>query len=240
MTGIGKVAAELRSIALEATDATGYFAALYASFTARVAASVEEKKFDDPERMERFAVAFANLYVKAFRREIPRPSCWQASWNVVENSELLILQHLLLGINAHVNHDLPQAVVAVAGDGDLEPIRDDFNTINDLLADTNQSVIDNLDRVSRWANEAAGLGGGRAFNFSLRVARGQAWGAAGRIHALEGEARKAYIAELDRLVTVLAFLVTQPLAPVRPLVWLARRLEENDPRKVTAALLGTS
>jgi hypothetical protein len=43
---------------------------------------------------------------------------------------------------------------------------------------------------------------------------------------------------LDRLVTVLAYLVTRPPAAARPLLFLARRLEESDPRTVTRALLG--
>jgi hypothetical protein len=99
-------------------------------------------------------------------------------------------------------------------------------------------VLHDLDRVSRWTNEVATLGGGRLFNFSLRVARDQAWGAAGRLYPLDADGAAAYRAELDRLVSVLAFLVTRPVLPLRLLLPLARRLEERDPRTVTAALLG--
>ncbi len=49
-----------------------------------------------------------------------RPRCWQASWDVAGDASLLIVQHLLLGINADVNHDLALAVVEVADQtGDL-------------------------------------------------------------------------------------------------------------------------
>ena len=81
-------------------------------------------------------------------------------------------------------------------------------------------------------------GGGDAFNFSLRVARDQAWRAAVAMHALDDDGRRAYRAELDRLVTVLAYLVTRPPLVVRPLVWLARRMEDDDPVAVTRRLLG--
>jgi hypothetical protein len=74
------------------------------------------------------------------------------------------VQHLLLGINAQVNHDLAQAIVEVAHRYDgLEAMRDDFDLVNDVLARTYTGVIRDLDRVSRWASEAAMLGGGELF-----------------------------------------------------------------------------
>jgi hypothetical protein len=72
----------------------------------------------------------------------------------------------------------------------------------------------------------------------LRVARDQAWRAAVALHGLDEDRRRSYRAELDRLVTVLSYLVTRPPAVVRPLVWLARRLEHDDPAVVTRRLLG--
>ena len=238
--GIADTAAELRAIAREADDATGYFPALYSRVTARIAESIAAGRFDDGPRMERFATTFASYYVRAFRNDIPRPRCWQATWDVAGDGALLIVQHLLLGINAHVNHDLPLAVVDVArGAGGLASVHDDFLAVNAVLAETYNGVLRDLDRVSRWTNEAAALGGGRSFNFSLRVARDQAWDAAGRLFPLDADGSAAYAAELDRLVSVLAFLVTRPVFPLRLLVPLARRLEQRDPRTVTAALLGS-
>ena len=92
--------------------------------------------------------------------------------------------------------------------------------------------------MSRWVNRVAALGGGRLFNFSLTVARDQAWRAASRLHGLDEAGRAADVAELDRLVTVLAYLVTRPRQPVAWLVPLARRCEEHDARRITARLLG--
>ena len=57
--------------------------------------------------------------VRAWKQEIPRPKCWQASWDVAKDGNLLIVQQLLLGINAHVNYDLPQALLAVISDDDF-------------------------------------------------------------------------------------------------------------------------
>lgn len=236
---IADAAAELDRIARTTADASGYFAALYARVTGRLAAAVARSEFEDNAGMERFASTFASYYLRAVPGGFGRPRCWQASWDVVTEPGFLIVQHLLLGINAHVNHDLALAVVDVADErGDLGSIRADFDGVNDVLAQTYGDVLHDLDRVSRWATEAATVGGGHAFNFSLRHARRQAWEAAGRLHPLDSDGRHAYAAELDRLVAVLAYLVTQPPAPVRPFLWFARRLEQRNPRAVVAALLG--
>jgi hypothetical protein len=238
---IDETAAELRRIALASTDATGYFAALYSRVTSRIGAAIRAGTFADGPALDAFATRFATFYVDAFREPSSRPRSWAAAWDVATDSRLLIVQHLLLGINAHVNHDLPLAVVAAADErGDLASIRPDFDAVNDVLAATYVDVVADLDRVSRWVNRVARLGADRAFNFSLRRARAQAWSAATRIHPLDVAARQRAEAELDRVVPVLAYLITRPPPIVRPLLYLARRLEERDVGTVVTALLGDS
>jgi hypothetical protein len=151
----------------------------------------------------------------------------------------LILQHLLLGVNAHVNHDLPQVVVELADGGvPVQALRPDFDAINDILAATQPDVLSELGRVSGWTQLAMSLGGGRAFNFSLGRARAQAWQAAVRLHPLDGQRRGRAVAELDELVSVLAYLITRPTPPISWLLPVARQLEHDDPRVVTRRLLG--
>ena len=239
MATIRATAAELRSIATASDDRRGYFTAMYARVTGRIAEAIDAGRFDDPERMDEFASAFASHYVGPLREERPAPRCWQAAWDVAGDDRLLIVQHLLLGINAHVNHDLALTVVEVAASrGEIDSIRPDFDAVNLVLAETYDELVGDLGLVSRWATAASRLGGGDAFNFSLRVARDQAWRAAVAMHSLDEAGVRAYTAELDRLVTVLAYLITQPPAVLRPLIWLARRLETDDPATVTLALLG--
>jgi len=76
------------------------------------------------------------------------------------------------------------------------------------------------------------------FNFSLRVARDRAWAAAERLYTLDDVETRAYVAELDELVAVLAYLIAHPGLPARLVVHAARLLEERTPTKVTAMLLG--
>lgn len=239
MTGaIVSVAAELREVAEGSADASGYFPAMYAGVTARLAAQVGAGGFTDGGRMERFACEFAGRYLVPRRGTGEVPACWRAAFDVADDPSLLIVQHLLLGINAHVNHDLPLAVIAVAEQhGALASARGDFDTVNDVLAAQQTHVLSALGRVSRWVNVAAGLGGGRLFHFSLRRARTEAWAAAERLWLLDAAGRRSYMAELDRLVSVLAYLITQPRLPLSLVTPLLRRLEDRRPRRVTAALL---
>jgi len=237
---IAEVAEELRELARHRDDAAGYFCAMYARVTSNIATSIAQGRFEDGERMERFASIFAGYYTRCHDPEPTRPRCWQASFDVAGRQDMIILQHLLIGINAHVNHDLAQATVEMAqATGDLASVKGDFDAINDLLGSMSTDLLRDLDRVSRWSNEAAALGGGRLFNFSLHKARDQAWSAAERLFAMPEAERVAETAELDRLVSVLAYLITRPPFPVSPVLRLARRLEEHDPAKVVTALLGS-
>lgn len=230
---------ELRQVAVTAEDASGYFAALYVRVTQDIARHVRDRRFEDAARMEALADTFAGYYLRARRREGPVPRCWQATWDMAPDPDLLIVQHLLLGANAHVNHDLTQAVVDVAArHGGLAAVRDDFDTVNDVLAASFTSVIRDLDRVSRWASEAATLGGGLLFNFSMRWARSTAWESAERLEPLDADERREYVHQLDDWVSTLAYLITRPSLPVALLARIGRRLEMHDPVLVTRVLLG--
>jgi hypothetical protein len=230
---------ELRAVAAAATDAGGYFPAIYARMTVHVERAAAEGRVGDQAQMEHFARNFAERYLGPRRGDRPMPGSWRAAADVTGDRRLLIAQHLLLGINAHVNFDLPQVVVELADEsGDLESLRPGFDAINDILAETYPELVRDVGRVAGWMAAASAHGGSRLFNFSLQRARDTAWLTAQRLHALAPGARPAAVAELDDLVRVLAYLITRPPVPVSWVVPLVRRLEPNDPEAVTAALLG--
>jgi hypothetical protein len=74
--------------------------------------------------------------------------------------------------------------------------------------------------------------------FSLDRARAQAWQTAVRLRPLDADARRRDVAELDRLVSVLAYLITRPVPPLAWLLPIAERLADHDTRVVTRRLLG--
>jgi len=236
---IADIAAELGALARSSVDASGYFAAMYCRVTSSIATSIAQGRFQDGARMDLFATTFAGHYTRIQPPAATRPRCWQAGFDVAGRDDLLILQHLLIGINAHVNHDLPQATADVASlTGDLLAVKADFDHINDLLSAMVKNLLADLDRVSPWVDEAGALGGEKLFNFSLKAAREQAWATAERLFTMPEAERAAEIAELDRLVSVIAYLITTPGPPASLLLPLARHGEEHDPKLVTATLLG--
>ena len=118
------------------------FMATYQRTTRAVGDAVTGGEFEDAGWVERWDVAFANLYLGAFDSEragderVPRP--WRLAFSAAP--DLPPLRHVLLGINAHVNYDLPQALLAVISDADFtDPVlmsrrRRDHERIDKVLA----------------------------------------------------------------------------------------------------------
>ncbi|MGC4110764.1 MAG: DUF5995 family protein [Nocardioides sp.] len=96
------------------------FLSTYQRTTLAVGRAVDSGGFEDPEWVERWDVAFAELYLAALDRHLaggspPRP--WRLAFDAP--ADLPALRLVLLGINAHVNYDLPQALLAVISDDDF-------------------------------------------------------------------------------------------------------------------------
>src|SRR5262245_55821690 len=87
----------------------GYFAALYRKVTVRVKQEIANGFFENGPRMERLDVIFANRYLDAYsrwRRGEKPTDVWKLALDATEMWRPLVLQHLLLGMNAHINLDL--------------------------------------------------------------------------------------------------------------------------------------
>lgn len=98
---------------------------------------IRKGQFDDGPRMERLDVTFANRYLTAYAQyrsgELPSRS-WLSAFTAASSSEPIVLQHLLVGMNAHINLDLGIAAARTCPGNELPPLHDDFNRINTVLA----------------------------------------------------------------------------------------------------------
>ena len=95
----------------------GYFPALYRKVTVEVKRGIEERVFDDGPRMERLDVVFAKRYLDAFDAymEGGAPTrAWVLAFETTGQWWPIVLQHLLLGMNAHINLDLGIAAARVS------------------------------------------------------------------------------------------------------------------------------
>src|SRR5215204_3515564 len=133
---IAEVVARLEGIiddALRARHRIGYFAALYERVTTNVRrALVAGNVFQDNPRMERLDVVFADRFLAAWDQHASggTPSqCWQAAFALLDDPGPLVVQHLLVGMNAHINLDLGIAAATVAPSPEaLESLWPDFKT----------------------------------------------------------------------------------------------------------------
>jgi hypothetical protein len=89
--------------------ALGFFAALYRKVTVKVKEGIAEGRFENGPRMKRLDVTFASRYLAALNqfRNGRQPSlCWLASFKSAAAWRPIVLQQLLIGMNAHINFDL--------------------------------------------------------------------------------------------------------------------------------------
>ncbi|MGI9180215.1 MAG: DUF5995 family protein [Longimicrobiaceae bacterium] len=220
----------------------GYFACLYRSVTVTVKEGIEGGRFEDGPRMERLDVTFANLYLEAleaFRRGARAPRSWTIAFEKANSWRPLILQHLLLGMNAHINFDLGVAAARTAPGAALPSLKKDFDEINALLGEMLEVVQDMITRVSPWMGILDRVGGRHdeiIGNFGLRRARDVSWHAAQRFATLSPARASEELDRLDRVVAMTAIPIHSPGITISSKLLLARAREPNSVTKVMEAL----
>ena len=118
-------------------DGVACFAKLYREVTEQVAADLASGTFADTPFLGRLDVAFANLFFAAV--EGPAPPAWAPLFESRSGKGIAPLQFALAGMNAHINRDLPVAVVSTCHElgvelRDRSPEHRDFVRVNALLA----------------------------------------------------------------------------------------------------------
>lgn len=179
----------IREVCLAEGSRNGYFAAMYSRVTAAVERRARAGQFADADRMEAFVAAFARRYTEAYWAHAAGQATtrsWALAFEVADTSGPLVVQHLGLGMNAHINLDLGvvAAEVAVQESGSLAPVRpsrslhDDFLAINDVLAELVercQAAVVAASPLLGLADTVLATADEDLARFSLRIARSGAW-----------------------------------------------------------------
>lgn len=157
-------------------DGLKWFNWLYLQVTLAVQGRVSAAGgFTDPAWIAALDVEFAGFYLGAIRAALSTgaaPGCWQAVLNVRNQPAETRIQFALGGMNAHINHDLPQAVVATCQARGFQPQHgtaqyNDYTAINttlDGITNTAKQVLavrlagDSLPDVTRLENLVAAWG----------------------------------------------------------------------------------
>lgn len=220
----------------------GYFAGLYRRVTQAVKEGIAQGKFDNGPLMERLDVNFASRYLDAlqqFRSGQQPTRSWLVAFQAASRWRPLAVQHLLAGINAHINLDLGIAAALTTPGKQLASLQADFNQINDVLAGLLGTVEKEMAAISPLIGllEKFSLKTDtEIINFSLDKAREFAWNHAVHMASLSPSELQAAIQDLDAEVEELGrMVVSQPWLIKIPLL-LIRLFESSDVRKVLEVL----
>jgi hypothetical protein len=219
----------------------GYFAALYKRITVAVAAAVRSGAFQDGPRMERFDAAFAGRYFDALNgyfhpNDFPRPTrAWQKTFDAADRVDLIMLQHMLAGVNAHIDLDLGIVAQNIAPAMKLPKLHDDFNTINAVLASQVNGVVADINQLSPDLAELYQiLADNEIFliNQSVAAMRDSAWRFAIVLAVVPGFAHPLTIWARDRKVAAQADLIYHPPGVIGLIQATVDEIAERESRDV--------
>jgi hypothetical protein len=198
-----------------AGDGVVCFARLYREVTEGVAADVAQRDFAETRFLEALDVRFAGLFFSALesfgRDPGSTPSAWVPLFAQRSRRGVAPLQFALAGMNAHINRDLPVALVATCRElrlelGETSPEHADFERVNALLTQVERRVKSSyltgwLAWVDRLVHRLHRIDDVLAM-WDVERARDAAWTNAQALWALGVEPPLAgdYLLALDRMV----------------------------------------
>ncbi|MCB9548954.1 MAG: hypothetical protein H6706_24380 [Myxococcales bacterium] len=223
-------------------DPRGLFLALYRAVTREIHRGIEGGRYDDGDRMSRFDAVFANRYFEAVDRwdRGERPTrAWRVAFEAGRDAGVCVVQHLLLGINAHINLDLGVSAAAICPGPALPALGRDFERINDtlkLLLDVSQDAVNHLSPMMGLIDTFAIRADEMMATFSVQLARREAWENAEVVGACPPERVAGAIDRIDRRAATLGRLVARPGALVGAALRVVRTFEEKDVRRAIEVL----
>jgi hypothetical protein len=180
LSTVAEVIAHMEAIetALSAADGLACFNRMYLEVTRQVNSELGQSFYADPAFMTHLDVAFASLYfgaADAAANPATAPLAWRPLMEQRANKGIEPIQFALAGMNAHINHDLPLAVVSTCAalgtspdagehfadyqkvdqllDAAEQSIRQSFESAPELAADRHLSAVSNL--IANWTINSA-------------------------------------------------------------------------------------
>jgi Family of unknown function (DUF5995) len=195
-------------------DPKGFFAVLYYKVTKRVAEGIQKKEFDDNAMMEKLDVVFANRYIDAYDAYINKKTCsksWLIAFDACRENKSMVLQHILAGINAHINLDLGIAANETVASSSIESLKKNFYQINQVLNDMIDDVKNDISRMApgfKWFMPLAKKLDEKLIQFSIVVARDGAWTFSQELHSSNNKTK--LIEDRDASVMALGTSLLHP------------------------------
>lgn len=220
--------ARLEAVLHPFRDLRGVFATAYLRITRAIESDLDSAGFANTEWMAQYLVSFGNLYREALlayeqgrKEDVPR--CWEIAFDAARAREGLVIQHLTLGINAHINHDLALAL-GTAGIDPRDQCYADHVLVNSILALSTDALKKDVARmyapVLSRVDRLVGRADDDLVNFSIPRAREHAWVMAVALATAPTERERRLVrVALDEQAAVLARLIMS--SPTRNPAFLA-------------------
>jgi hypothetical protein len=201
-------------------DGLKWFNWLYLQVTQAVENRVNSGGFNDPRWLTELDVQFAGLYFDALSANLtgaPCPGCWSALFAVRDQTKIARIQFALAGMNAHIDHDLPMALITTckvtqtipqhgsaqyndytALDTTLDSLIDEAKqTLNVRLLGSQLPAVSHLqDTIAAW---------------DLAAARESAWNTAQNFWNESPKIAAAHMDIIDGLTTVISKALLVPV-----------------------------
>jgi hypothetical protein len=187
LTSIGEVIQVLQKLdnVLPDTDGLKWFNLLYLDVTRAVYQPPPVAGWDDEPWLTRLDIIFAQLYFDALSQSYSFPgsvpSAWQALFEARHAQDVQRVQFALAGMNAHINHDLPLAVVQTCEYLNITPGRGtpeyhDYETVNGIIDGVEPKTLQFLaNEIPGQVAQDLNVVGRVIANWNVIIARDSAW-----------------------------------------------------------------
>jgi hypothetical protein len=133
-------------------DRRAVFIGAYIAITAAMQQAIGTGEFKDDIWVRQYLLHFVRLYMKALNAfeqgDLEHvPAAWRVAFQLSSKGEGLVIQHLLLGVNAHINHDLAIALMGAGIDPDRPMRYNDHTGVNEVLKRAANSLQDHVERL---------------------------------------------------------------------------------------------
>ncbi len=145
-----------------AHDRRAIFLGCYRLMTRNMLDGIEAGRFHDGAWVSRLLERFADYYFVALdhfeQDKTSTPAVWKLAFDAARDEKVMTLQHLLLGVNAHINHDLVFSLYdllesewAAASPEQRAKRHADHEMVNHIIGETTDAVQDQVvEQFSPW------------------------------------------------------------------------------------------
>lgn len=131
------------------------FLQCYTLMSRNMVHGIHQNRFADASWVQNLMIIFARYYFDAlYKYNIhpdQAPAVWRHTHELTRDNEINAVQHLMLGINAHINYDLPLSLFDCLctqwyklNEFKKAERRKDHNEVNKIIAETIDLVQDNI------------------------------------------------------------------------------------------------